>query len=152
MSHILLVGALDHAARTLIDQLRRLDRVTVTVYSPSRVTLPADVLALTGQPLDEGGLTAAMLGQDQVIALVPTIELARLVPTLITALRAAGQPRLVVSRTDDVVELPRQLRAARQALMAAQIPFDFVDGLGAALTLAAHATAVPLIPATQKSV
>lgn len=150
MQRVLVVGPLDRAARTLITQLRQLPSVTLTVYSPSRVTLPADVVALTQQPLDEGGLTAAMLGQNQVIALVPTIRLARMVPTLITALRAAGQPRLIVSRTDDVVEMPRQLRAARQALMTARVPFDFVDGLGAVLALTA--TAVPLTATNPKSV
>ncbi|GEO69543.1 hypothetical protein [Levilactobacillus acidifarinae] len=152
MQQILVVGALDRAALTLIDHLRQAEHVALTVYSPSQVTLPQDVLALTGQPLDEGGLTAAMIGQDRVIALVPTIGLTQTVPTLITASQAAGLPQLVLSRTDDVVEMPRQLRAARQALMQSQIPFDFVDGMGAILALTANAAVVPLTEPIKKSV
>ena len=78
-----------------------------------------------------------MLDQDMVVALVPTIKLTQTVTTLITAAQATGTRRLLVGRTDDIVELPGQIRDARRQLMTAGLDFDLVDGFGEINTLLA---------------
>lgn len=137
MKRILLAGALDTTSQTFVRQLSQNNHVSLTVYTPSAVDLPQSVMALTGETLDEGGLTAAMLDQDMVVALVPTIKLTQTVTTLITAAQAAGTRRLLVGRTDDIVELPGQIRDARRQLMTAGLDFDLVDGFGEINTLLA---------------
>lgn len=130
MKRLLLVGAIDSASQTLIHQLSQDDQLALTVYTASAVDLPATVTALTEETLDEGGLSAAMLDQDLVVALVPTIHLAQTALTLATAVRATGNPQLIISKTDDIDDLPLAERQARQTLMGAGVVFDLVEGLG----------------------
>lgn len=130
MKRLLLVGAIDSASQTLIHQLSQDDQLALTVYTASAVDLPATVTALTEETLDEGGLSAAMLDQDLVLALVPTIHLAQTALTLATAVRATGNPQLIISKTDDIDDLPLAERQARQTLMGAGVAFDLVEGLG----------------------
>ncbi|KIO94667.1 hypothetical protein N624_0781 [Levilactobacillus brevis] len=119
MKRILLAGAMDATSQTFVRQLSENNQLQLTVYTPSAVTLPQTVTALTEETLDEGGLTAAMMDQDIVVALIPTIKLANTVTTLITAAQATGTSQVIVSRTDDIVELPGQIRDARRRLMTA---------------------------------
>ncbi|WP_258115756.1 hypothetical protein [Levilactobacillus yiduensis] len=130
MKRLLLVGAIDSASQTLIHQLSQDHQLALTVYTASAVDLPATVTALTEETLDEGGLSAAMLDQDLVVALVPTIHLAQTALTLATAVRATGNPQLIISKTDDIDDLPLAERQARQTLMGAGVAFDLVEGLG----------------------
>ncbi|WP_191988147.1 Rossmann-fold NAD(P)-binding domain-containing protein [Levilactobacillus enshiensis] len=140
MKRILLAGALDAASQTFVRQLSQNSQLDLTVYTPSAVTLPTTVTALTGEAIDEGGLTAAMLDQDVVVALVPTIHLAAMTRTLATAASAAGARQLIVSRTDDIVELPGEIRDARRNLMASGVTFDLVEGFAGISTLMALET------------
>ncbi len=117
MKRILLAGAMDATSQTFVQQLSENDQLQLTVYTPSAVTLPQTVTALTEETLDEGGLTAAMMDQDIVVALIPTIKLASTVTTLITAAQATGTSQVIVSRTDDIVELLGQIRDARRRYM-----------------------------------
>lgn len=145
MKRILLAGAIDATSQNFVHQLSQNNRLSLTVYTPSAVTLPESVTALTEETLDEGGLSAAMIDQDLVVALVPTIHLAQTATTLATAIQAAGSPRLIISRTDDIAELPLEERQARQTLLAAGVAFDLVDGFGSVgslLGVATPATAV----------
>jgi hypothetical protein len=137
LKRILLAGAMDATSQTFVRQLSENDQLQLTVYTPSAVTLPQTVTALTEETLDEGGLTAAMMDQDIVVALIPTIKLANTVTTLITAAQATGTSQVIVSRTDDIVELPGQIRDARRRLMTAHLNFDLVDGLAGVSTLLA---------------
>ncbi|MCI1553417.1 MAG: hypothetical protein LKH74_05770 [Levilactobacillus sp.] len=130
MKRLLLAGAIDSASQLLIQQLSHNPELDLTVYTSSAVTLPATVTALTEEVLDEGGLSAAMLDQDLVVALVPTIHLAQTAVTLATAVRAAGNPQLIIGKTDDIDDLPLAERQARQTLLAAGVAFDLVEGLG----------------------
>ncbi|WP_125573572.1 NAD(P)H-binding protein [Levilactobacillus huananensis] len=134
MKNILIVGALDSSGQAFVHQLSNLNSVNLTVYTPSQVTLPGSVTGLTGELIDEGGLSAAMLDQDAVVALVPTIRLAAVTQTIVTAAQATGTSRVVVSRTDDIDELPGELRAAQRALIALQTA-DLVTGLGSVRAL-----------------
>lgn len=140
LKRLLLAGALDAASQTFVRQLSQNNQLDLTVYTPSAVTLPTTVTALTGEAIDEGGLTAAMLDQDVVVALVPTIHLAQMARTLATAAVAAGADQVIVSRTDDIVELPGEIRDARRTLMAAGINFDMVEGFAGISTLMALET------------
>ena len=137
MKRILLAGAMDATSQTFVRQLSENNQLQLTVYTPSAVTLPQTVTALTEETLDEGGLTAAMMDQDIVVALIPTIKLANTVTTLITAAQATGTSQVIVSRTDDIVELPGQIRDARRRLMTAHLNFDLVDVLAGVSTLLA---------------
>ncbi|MFC6290457.1 Rossmann-fold NAD(P)-binding domain-containing protein [Levilactobacillus angrenensis] len=130
MKRLLLAGAIDSASQRLIQQLSENPQLAVTVYTASQVDLPDTVTALTEEVLDEGGLSAAMLDQDLVVALVPTIHLAQTAQTLATAVRATGNPQLLITKTDDIDDLPLAERQARQTLMAAGVAFDLVEGLG----------------------
>lgn len=130
MKRILLAGAIDAASQNFVRQLSQNSQLDLTVYTSSAVRLPESVTALTEEVLDEGGLSAAMLDQDLVVALVPTIRLARTATILATAVQAAGSPQLIISRTDDIEELPLEERQARQTLLAAGVAFDLVDGFG----------------------
>lgn len=131
MKRILLAGALDSASQNFVRQLSQNSQLELTVYTSSAVRLPESVVALTEETLDEGGLSAAMVDQDLVVALVPTIRLAQTAVTLATAIQAAGKPQLVISRTDDIEDLPLAERQARQTLLAAGVAFEMVDGFGA---------------------
>lgn len=137
MKRILLAGAMDATSQTFVRQLSENNQLQLTVYTPSAVTLPQTVTALTEETLDEGGLTAAMMDQDIVVALIPTIKLANTVTTLITAAQATGTSQVIVSRTDDIVELLGQIRDARRRFMTAHLNFDLVDGLAGVSTLLA---------------
>ncbi|GEO66355.1 hypothetical protein [Levilactobacillus spicheri] len=151
MKHVLLTGPVDVSVRHVIDQLSRREDLALTVYTASRVTLPENVVALTQEPSDEGGLSAAMVGQDVVVALLPTIQLTSLLPTVLTAGRAVAVPQLVVGRTDDMDELLVEQRAARRQLQVAPFQTDWVDGLAGVLALLEvfpePAVAVPRDPA-----
>jgi len=130
LKRLLLAGALDAASQNFVRQLSQNSQLDLTVYTSSAVSLPESVTALTEEVLDEGGLSAAMLDQDLVVALVPTIRLAKTANTLATAVQAAGNPQLIISRTDDIEDLPLEERHARQTLAAAGVAFDMVDGFG----------------------
>ena len=142
MKNILIVGALDSSGQAFIRQLSDLNAVNLTVYTPSDVTLPANVAGLTGEQIDEGGLSAAMLDQDAVVALVPTIRLVAVTRTIVTAAKATGTSRVVVSRTDDIEELPGELRTAQRALIDLPVA-DLVTGLGSVRALLGLPMVVP---------
>lgn len=135
LKRVLIIGALDTAAQRYVDDLSHNQQFQLTVYTPSRVRLAESIQALTEEILDEGGLTAAMLDQDVVVALVPTIRLTAMVKTLVTAANATGTRSLMISRTDDIDDLPGEIRMARQQLAQAQLHYDFITGLGGIGTL-----------------
>jgi len=128
VKQILLSGPVDAATQNLIQTLSRQATTHLTVYTPSRVTLPTNVTALTAEPLDEGGLSAAMVGQDLVVALAPTIHLLPTVQTVVTAAQATAVPQVIVSRTDDLDALVGQRRQARQLLAASGLAYDLLEG------------------------
>lgn len=130
MKKILVAGPLDLTSQAFVRQLHDNPMLSLTVYTPSEVALPAGVVGFTGETMDEGGLSAAMLDQDLVIALAPTIHLTEIVKTIVTAAQAVAVPQVMVSRTDDIDDLPREVRAARQLLLAAGMPTDLVEGFG----------------------
>ena len=152
MKRVLIIGALDTTAQRYVDDLSHNQQLQLTVYTPSRVRLSASIQALTEETLDEGGLTAAMLDQDVVVALVPTIRLTAMVKTLVTAASATGTRSLMISRTDDMDDLPGEIRRARQQLANAQLHYDFITGLGGIGTLLGSTPApsevVPIDPFT----
>ena len=154
--NLLVVGPIDAAAQTLLAQLAQQAAMRVTVYTPSRVTVPAGMVGLTQETLDEGGLTAAMVGQDAAVALVPTIQLAATTRQLATAARAVGLPRLIVSRTDDMDELAGDQRLARRQLQDAGVAYDFVDGIASVPVMLGIAptplVVAPFIAPSKKSV
>lgn len=130
LKRILIAGPLDAASQTFVRQLSADPTLNLTVYTPSQVTLPEAVTGFTEETLDEGGLSAAMLDQDLVVALAPTIHLVETVKTVVTAARAVMIPRVLVSRTDEMEGLPRDVRTARQLLLTAGMTTDLVEGLG----------------------
>lgn len=130
MKRILIAGPLDLTSQAFVRQLSENMTLEVTVYTPSQVALPADVTGFTGETMDEGGLSAAMLDQDMVVALAPTIHLVDTVKTVITAATAVAVPRVLVSRTDDIEDLPGDLRTAQQQLLRAGMTTDLVEGFG----------------------
>ncbi len=149
MKRILIAGPLDTTSQAFVRQLSKNTVLDLTVYTPSDVTLPAGITGFTGENLDEGGLSAAMLDQDLVVALAPTIHLTEIVQTVITAAQAVAVPRVLVSRTDDIEDLPGELRAAQRTLMASGIAADLLEGLGSVSAMLGvapvPAEAVPLL-------
>ena len=130
MKRILIAGPLDIASQAFVRQLSENTELSLTVYTPSEVTLPAGITDFTGETLDEGGLSAAMLDQDLVVALAPTIHLVETVKTVVTAAQAVAVPQILVNRTDDMEDLPGEVRMARQLLLTAGMPADLVEGFG----------------------
>lgn len=130
MKRILIAGPLDIASQAFVRQLSENTELSLTVYTPSEVTLPAGITDFTGETLDEGGLSAAMLDQDLVVALAPTIHLVETVKTVVTAAQAVAVPQILVNRTDDMEDLPGEVRTARQLLLTAGMPADLVEGFG----------------------
>lgn len=130
MKRILIAGPLDIASQAFVRQLSENAKLSLTVYTPSEVTLPAGITDFTGEALDEGGLSAAMLDQDMVVALAPTIHLVETVRTVVTAAQAVAAPQILVNRTDDIEDLPGEVRTARQLLLTAGMPADLVEGFG----------------------
>lgn len=130
MKRILIAGPLDIASQAFVRQLSENTELNLTVYTPSEVTLPAGITDFTGETLDEGGLSAAMLDQDLVVALAPTIHLVETVKTVVTAAQAVAVPQILVNRTDDMEDLPGEVRTARQLLLTAGMPADLVEGFG----------------------
>ncbi|KRL93889.1 hypothetical protein ACUIJQ_10995 [Levilactobacillus hammesii] len=130
MKRILIAGPLDIASQAFVRQLSENTKLSLTVYTPSEVTLPAGITDFTGETLDEGDLSAAMLDQDLVVALAPTIHLVETVKTVVTAAQAVAVPQILVNRTDDMEDLPGEVRTARQLLLTAGMPADLVEGFG----------------------
>ncbi|UIF29035.1 hypothetical protein KB236_11030 [Levilactobacillus brevis] len=130
MKRILIAGPLDPTSQAFVRQLSENMTLDLTVYTPSQVVLPADVTGFTGETMDEGGLSAAMLDQDLVVALAPTIHLVEIVKAVVTAAQAVAVPQVMVSRTDDIDDLPREVRTAQQLLLRAGMPTDLVEGFG----------------------
>ncbi|WP_407885529.1 hypothetical protein [Levilactobacillus sp. N40-8-2] len=151
MKRILIAGPLDVTSQAFVRQLNENTALDLTVYTPSDVALPAGITGFTGEVLDEGGLSAVMLDQDMVVALAPTIHLTEIVQTVITAAQAVAVPRVLVlvSRTDDIEDLPGELRTAQRTLLASGIESDLFEGLGSVSAMLGVAPivaeAVPLL-------
>ncbi|MFC6163686.1 NAD(P)H-binding protein [Lactiplantibacillus dongliensis] len=153
MQNILIAGIIpQQRIQQLLQTIDQMLAVTLTVYAPAvhRSDWPADVTVLTGDLSDRGGLTAAAIDQDIILAQLDSKALVAQTQSLIAVLNAQPTTRLMLASPDSILSITQsqvkwyQQRRQRQQLAAirmmerqlrhSQLDFTLIEGTTAATT------------------